>query len=146
MYRFSGVTYDSATQTATIGAGMIWDDVYVALERYGVNVAGARVSGIGVAGFTLGGGGLASLYVLQAVRQSDGRVGYSWHANLYGLAIDMVEAFELVLPNGTVTNVTASKADLFFALKVWFPVTDLSLHINLSAGWIQQLRKCTYIW
>lgn len=56
MYRFADVTYDHTTQTATIGAGMIWDDVYAALEPFGVNVAGGRVSGIGVAGFTLGGG------------------------------------------------------------------------------------------
>lgn len=44
--------------------------------------------------------------------------GYSWQANQYGLAIDNVLAFELVLPNGTITSVTASNADLFFALKV----------------------------
>lgn len=59
MFRFADVTYDDAAQTATIGAGLIWDDVYAALEPYGVNVAGGRVSGIGVAGFTLGGGKLA---------------------------------------------------------------------------------------
>ncbi|KAG6380802.1 hypothetical protein JVT61DRAFT_5186 [Boletus reticuloceps] len=99
--RFANVIYDAATQTATIGAGLIWDEVYAALEPYGVNVAGGRVSGIGVAGFTLGG-------------------GYSWHANQYGLTIDTVQAFELVLPNGTVTNVNESHADLFFALRGGF--------------------------
>ncbi|KAG9313985.1 hypothetical protein JVU11DRAFT_4761 [Chiua virens] len=98
MHRFTDVVYDPTTQTVVIGAGLIWDDVYAALEPYGVNVAGGRVSGIGVAGFTLGG-------------------GYAWHSNLYGLTIDMVEAFELVLPNGSAMNVTASQADLFFALK-----------------------------
>jgi hypothetical protein len=56
MSRFSDVTYDYVSQTATIGAGLIWDDVYAALEPYGVNVAGGRVSGVGVAGFILGGG------------------------------------------------------------------------------------------
>ncbi|KAH7886192.1 hypothetical protein F5I97DRAFT_1229441 [Phlebopus sp. FC_14] len=101
MYRFTNVTYDSVAQTATIGAGMIWDDVYSALEPYGVNVVGARVSGVGVAGLTLGG-------------------GYSWHTNQYGLTVDTVEAFQLVLPNGTVTDVTASEEDLFFALKGGF--------------------------
>lgn len=45
--------------------------------------------------------------------------GYSWLTNQYGLTIDTVRAFELVLPNGTVTNVTESTfPDLFFALKV----------------------------
>lgn len=56
MSRFSEVVYDAAAQTVTIGAGLIWDDVYAALEPHGVNVVGGRVSGVGVAGFTLGGG------------------------------------------------------------------------------------------
>lgn len=56
MSRFSEVVYDSTTQTATIGAGLVWDDVYAALEPHGVNVVGGRVPGVGVAGFTLGGG------------------------------------------------------------------------------------------
>ncbi|EGO04139.1 hypothetical protein SERLA73DRAFT_119696 [Serpula lacrymans var. lacrymans S7.3] len=99
LYRFSEVAYDSTAQTATIGAGLVWDDVYAALEPYSVNVVGGRVTGVGVAGFTLGG-------------------GYSWKTNQYGLTIDTVEAFELVMPNGTVTNVTeASSPDLFFGLK-----------------------------
>jgi len=78
---------------------MIWDDVYAALEPHGVTVVGGRVPGVGVAGFTLGG-------------------GYSWLANQYGLTIDTVQSFELVMPNGTVLNVTqTSSPDLFFALK-----------------------------
>jgi FAD/FMN-containing dehydrogenase len=105
------VTYDAGAQTATIGAGLIWDDVYAALEPYNVNIVGGRVSGVGVAGFTLGG-------------------GYSWKTNQYGLTLDTVQAFELVLPNGNVTTVTeAANADLFFGLKVrtyicnsWFVV------------------------
>lgn len=61
MGAFSEVTYDAATQTAQVGAGLVWDDVYAALEPHQVNVVGGRVSGVGVAGFTLGGGGLLSL-------------------------------------------------------------------------------------
>ncbi|PCH36771.1 FAD-binding domain-containing protein [Wolfiporia cocos MD-104 SS10] len=101
MARFSGVTYDASAGTATIGTGLVWDDVYAALEPYGVNVIGGRVTGVGVAGFTLGG-------------------GYSFLSNQYGLTVDTVQAFELVLPNGTVTNVTASNVDLFWALKGGF--------------------------
>lgn len=56
MYRFSEVTYDANSSTATIGAGLIWDDVYTALAPFGVTVVGGRVTGVGVAGFTLGGG------------------------------------------------------------------------------------------
>lgn len=56
MYRFSEVTYSSDSQTVVIGAGLIWDDVYAALEPHNVNVLGGRVTGVGVAGFILGGG------------------------------------------------------------------------------------------
>lgn len=60
MYRFSEVTYDPTSQTAVIGAGLIWDDVYASLEEHGVTVVGGRVTGVGVAGFTLGGGKLSN--------------------------------------------------------------------------------------
>ncbi|KAJ8590729.1 FAD-binding domain-containing protein [Rhizopogon salebrosus TDB-379] len=115
MSRFSDVTYDYVSQTATIGAGLIWDDVYAALEPYGVNVAGGRVSGVGVAGFILGG-------------------GYSWLTNQYGLAIDTVQSFELVMPCGTVKNVTAtSDPDLFFGLRGGFNNFGIVTRFTLKA-------------
>ncbi|KIM38915.1 hypothetical protein M413DRAFT_239222 [Hebeloma cylindrosporum] len=102
MSRFSDVVYNPRHQTAEIGAGLIWDDVYAVLEPYGVNVVGGRTSGVGVAGFTLGG-------------------GYSWKTNQYGLTIDTVTAFELVKPDGNVVRVTkASDPGLFFGLKGGF--------------------------
>ena len=51
-----------------------------------------------MAGFTLGG-------------------GYSWKTSQYGLTIDNIAAYELVLPNGTVTTVTEKDNDLWFALR-----------------------------
>ncbi|KAA1474543.1 FAD-binding domain-containing protein [Dentipellis sp. KUC8613] len=101
MTRFSQINYDASSQTVALGPGLIWDDVYAALEPHNVNVVGGRVTGVGVAGFTLGG-------------------GYSWKTSQYGLTIDTVQAFELVLPNGTVTTVTAADEDLFFGLKGGF--------------------------
>lgn len=56
MARFNEVNYNSKTGAVDIGPGLIWDDVYAALEPYGVNVVGGRVTGVGVAGFILGGG------------------------------------------------------------------------------------------
>lgn len=45
--------------------------------------------------------------------------GYSFKTNQYGLTVDTVQGFELVLPDGTATNVTEStNPDLFWALKV----------------------------
>jgi hypothetical protein len=45
-------------------------------------------------------------------------LGYSWKTNQYGLAVDNVVAYQLVLPNGTVRAVTEQDEDLWFALKV----------------------------
>ncbi|KAI0079336.1 FAD dependent oxidoreductase [Panus rudis PR-1116 ss-1] len=99
MSKFSEVNYNADAQTVDVGSGLVWDDVYSALEPHGVNVVGGRVTGVGVAGFTLGG-------------------GYSWLSNERGLTVDNVVGYELVLPNGTVTQVTqSSNPDLFFALK-----------------------------
>ncbi len=119
MTRFIEVTYDSATQTAVIGAGNIWDDVYKLLNTQGVNVVGGRATGIGVAGFTLGGGMYddytPTIYCLNGYLSA----GYSWLSNRYGLALDNVVAYELVVPNGTVVTVMEeSDPDLFFSLKV----------------------------
>ena len=100
MTRFNEITYDARSETVQVGAGLVWDDVYSALEPHNVSVVGGRVSGIGVAGFTLGG-------------------GYSWFTNQRGLVIDNVVAFELVTPLGDVLEVNAElQPDLFFALKV----------------------------
>jgi FAD/FMN-containing dehydrogenase len=41
--------YNPGSQTADIGAGLVWDDVYAALEPHGVNVVGGRTTGVGVA-------------------------------------------------------------------------------------------------
>ncbi|PBK61219.1 FAD-binding domain-containing protein [Armillaria solidipes] len=115
MTRFNEVTYDSTTQTAVIGAGNIWDDVYEILNAQGVNVLGGRVSGVGVAGFTLGG-------------------GYSYLSNQYGLAIDNVVAYELVAPNATVVTVTEENdPDLFFSLKGGFNNYGIITRFTLKA-------------
>ncbi len=54
--RLSMVEYDAASQTVAVGPGLLWEDVYAALETHGVNVVGGRTPGVGVSGFSLGGG------------------------------------------------------------------------------------------
>ena len=44
--------------------------------------------------------------------------GYSYKSSQYGLALDNVAAYELVLPNGTIKHVTAKDDDLWFGLRV----------------------------
>jgi FAD/FMN-containing dehydrogenase len=45
-------------------------------------------------------------------------LGYSLLTSQYGLTVDNVAGFELVLPNGTITNVTSNDDDLWFGLRV----------------------------
>lgn len=56
MSKFKQVVYDPVKKTAQIGAGLVWDEVYEALEVYNQTVVGGRATGVGVAGVSLGGG------------------------------------------------------------------------------------------
>lgn len=44
--------------------------------------------------------------------------GYSYKSSQYGLALDNIVAYELVLPNGTAMSVTSKDDDLWFGLRV----------------------------
>ena len=76
MSRFQNLIYDQSKQTVDLGAGLIWDDAYGALDPYNVTVVGGRINGVGVAGLVLGG-------------------GYSWKSNQYGLTIDTIVEYEV---------------------------------------------------
>jgi hypothetical protein len=45
-------------------------------------------------------------------------LGYSYKSSQYGLGVDNVAGYELVLPNGTVQYVTSNDEDLWFGLRV----------------------------
>lgn len=100
------VRVDTSTETAEIGPGCRWRDVYRELEKHDYTVAGGREAGVGVAGFLLGGG----MAFLNSRR---------------GLACDDIVEYQVVLSDGRI--VIASKgggggdegqhADLFRALK-----------------------------
>jgi FAD/FMN-containing dehydrogenase len=55
--RFNETKVNSTCGTVDVGAGLTWDQVYDALNDTGVIVIGGRLSGVGVAGLSLGGGG-----------------------------------------------------------------------------------------
>lgn len=114
MSRFNETKVNSASGTVDIGAGLTWDQVYAALEPTGVNVIGGRIPGVGVAGLTLGGGECLPL----SENWISHVLGYSYKTSQYGLALDNVAAYELVLPNGTFINVTSNDEDLWFGLRV----------------------------
>jgi FAD/FMN-containing dehydrogenase len=45
-------------------------------------------------------------------------LGYGLLTSQYGLTLDTVTGYELVLPNGTVVNVTSEDEDLWFGMRV----------------------------
>jgi FAD/FMN-containing dehydrogenase len=44
--------------------------------------------------------------------------GYSFLSSQYGLSVDNIAGYELVLPNGTIVDVTSKDEDLYFGLRV----------------------------
>lgn len=115
MSRFNETRVNAEHGTVEVGSGLAWDKVYEALSPTGVNVVGGRIPGVGVAGLTLGGG-----VCLPSLNNSRSQIlaGYSYKTSQYGLAIDNVAGYELVLPNGTVKHVTSKDKDLWFGLRV----------------------------
>ncbi|CAD6913904.1 unnamed protein product [Tilletia laevis] len=115
MTRFNEVTYDKAKQVVKYGSGLIWDQVYQQLEKYDVKVVGGRVSGVGVAGFSLGG-------------------GYSFLTNQYGLTSDGIVAYDFVTATGQVLYVTRqSYPDLFFLLQGGFSNAGIVTNFYVKA-------------
>ncbi len=95
----NAVVYDAAHETADIGPGCRWREVYAELHKHGRVVAGGREGNVGVAGLILGGGN-------------------TFFTARRGFACDNVVAYEVVLADGRI--VVADKdnhADLFRALK-----------------------------
>src|ERR1700723_3887492 len=104
LMQFNHINYIQATTFVDVGPGQNWDAVSTYLITwYGVNVNGATTcSGVGVAGFNLGG-------------------GYGNKTNQFGLAIDNIQSMVVALPTGDiVTADETNNKDLFWALKVRF--------------------------
>jgi len=111
MKQFNNIEYNQAKNTIDIGAGVTCGDVYTYLEGF-ANAPGV-VGGdptVGFSGWLLGG-------------------GYSLLTNQFGLGIDNIVGFKVVvppggviLPPGGVLNVDhQDNPDLFKALKVQLP-------------------------
>ena len=65
---------------------------------------------------------------------SQGFQGYSYKSSQYGLALDNVVGYELVLPNGTVMSVTSNDNDLWFGLRVSRRVQYKLVSLTVSNG------------
>jgi hypothetical protein len=95
----AGVRYDEGTQLAYVKPGGEWNDVSGPLDEQGVAIVGGRLGLVGVGGYLLQG-------------------GISFLSAQYGLAADSIVGWEIVLANGTIANIDASKnPDLAVALR-----------------------------
>ena len=61
-------------------------------------------------------------------------------ARRVGLTIDTIQSYDLVLPNGTITTVTAADSDLFFVLKGGFNTAGIVTSFTLST------QSFTQVW
>jgi FAD/FMN-containing dehydrogenase len=97
--RLDEVRVDPVARRARVGAGVRWRGVVEAAAEHGLAPLNGSSSGVGVIGYTLGGG-------VPVVARS------------YGFAADHVRAVELVTADGVVRTVDAeNEPDLFWALR-----------------------------
>lgn len=97
--RMHGVRVDPAARVARVQAGVRWRPVIDAAVPHGLAPLSGSSSGVGVVGYTLGGG-----------------MGHL--ARRHGFAADQVRSVELVTADGAIRTVTAaSDAELFWAVR-----------------------------
>ncbi len=97
--RMRGLVVDPVTRTARAEAGIRWRDVIEAAAPYGLAPLCGSSPGVGVVGYTTGGG--------------TGPLGRA-----FGWAADHVTAVELVTPDGRIRHVDAdTEPDLFWAVR-----------------------------
>jgi FAD/FMN-containing dehydrogenase len=93
------VTVDAAKRTAVAEGGATWGTFNAETMKHGLATTGGVISSTGVAGLTLGG-------------------GLGWLMALHGMAVDNLDAAQIVTADGTVVTCNANNnADLFWAIR-----------------------------
>jgi FAD/FMN-containing dehydrogenase len=94
-----GVTIDPGRRTARVEAGAVWGDVTGPASEHGLAPVSGSSPGVGVVGFTTGG-------------------GLGWLGRSHGLGCQRVLAFEVVTADGRLVRADAdTEPDLFWALR-----------------------------
>lgn len=97
--QMSGITYDAATQRATLQGGAHNKEVYVAGRAAGTSITHGRCKAVGAAGLILGGG-----------------IGFNMRNK--GLTCDGLVSTRMVLANGDVITASATEnPDVFWAVR-----------------------------
>jgi FAD/FMN-containing dehydrogenase len=94
-----GIHVDVAARTVRAQGGVLWRELNRETQLHGLATTGGVVGSTGIAGLTLGG-------------------GLGWLMPKYGLALDNLEAAEMVTADGSVVRVSAGEnPDLFWAIR-----------------------------
>jgi FAD/FMN-containing dehydrogenase len=97
--RMASVEVDAGRRTARTGGGALWSDVIAAAAPHGLAPLSGTSAGVGVAGYTLGG-------------------GTGWLSRTYGYAADSLLSAELVTADGELVTASAEEnPDLFWAIR-----------------------------
>src|ERR687889_2902145 len=97
--RMRGVRVDPEAQTARVEAGALWADVTAETQLFGLAGLRGSASGVGVVGYTMGG-------------------GFAWLGRKYGFNADSVREADVVSADGELLRVSALEhPDLFWGLK-----------------------------
>ena len=97
--RMRGVRVDPETKTARVEAGAKWADLVPEAAAHGLAGLQGSTSGVGVVGYTMGG-------------------GFGWLGRKYGFAADSLKEADVVTAEGELIKVSAHEnADLFWGLK-----------------------------
>ena len=82
------IDLDTDNQTITVGAGVVWDDIYHLLKDSGYVAIGPLCPTVGVSGFTLGG-------------------GFNWFlSTFYGTAAENTISIDVLLADGNIVTAT----------------------------------------
>ncbi|KAJ7160981.1 hypothetical protein C8R46DRAFT_1038176 [Mycena filopes] len=99
LQKMSTISLSRDQKTVSIGPGSTWKMVYHTIGPQNLSTVGGRTSGVGVAGFLLGG-------------------GISFLSLEHGFGSDNVVAYEIVLADGSICVATPhSHPDLYWAIK-----------------------------
>lgn len=94
-----GIHVDPKAQTARAQGGVLWNEFNRETQLHGLATTGGVVGSTGIAGLTLGG-------------------GLGWLMPKYGLALDNLQAADMVLADGSVTRASANEnPDLFWGIR-----------------------------
>jgi FAD/FMN-containing dehydrogenase len=94
-----GIHVDPKAKTARAQGGVLWNEFNRETQLHGLATTGGVVGSTGIAGLTLGG-------------------GLGWLMPKYGLALDNLQAADMVLADGSVTRTSANESpDLFWGIR-----------------------------